>query len=143
MIGARNGRCTRPDDDDFQVVEGFALEFSSVEKSGSGDDGGPVLIVVHHRNVRGFGDATLNLKALGCFDVLKVDAAKGLRDVDNGVHELLRVFGVHLNVEHIDAGEGLQQKALALHHRFARQSANVAQTEDSRAVGDNSHEVSL
>ena len=57
--------------------------------------------------------------------------------------ELLRILRRDLDVEHVDAGEALEQDALALHHRLAGQGADVPQPEDGRAVGDDRHEVAL
>ena len=119
VVRTGNGRCACANDHDLEVGQHLALEFSSVEQCGSGDDGRPVLVVMHDGNVGGLGNAALDFEALGRLDVFEVDAAKGLGDVDHGVDEFLRVFGVHLNVEHVDAGEGLQEQALAFHDRLA------------------------
>ena len=43
---------------------------------------------------------------------------------------------VDLDVEHVDAGELLEQDGLALHHRLAGQRADIAQAEHGGAVGD-------
>jgi hypothetical protein len=55
--------------------------------------------------------------------------------------QLLRVFFVDFDVEHIDAGELLEQDGLAFHHRLGRQRADVAQAQHGRAVGDHAHQV--
>ena len=52
-----------------------------------------------------------------------------------------RVVGVDLDVEHVDAGELLEQDGLALHHRLAGQRADIAQAEHGGAVGDHRHQV--
>jgi hypothetical protein len=46
-----------------------------------------------------------------------------------------------LEVEHVDAGELLEQHALAFHHRLAGQRADVAQAQHRGAVGDHGHQV--
>ena len=46
-----------------------------------------------------------------------------------------------LDVEHVDAGELLEQAALALHHRLAGQRADVAEAEHGGAVADHGDEV--
>jgi hypothetical protein len=48
---------------------------------------------------------------------------------------------VDLDVEHVDAGELLEQHALAFHHRLAGQRADVAQAQHRGAVGDHRHQV--
>ena len=47
----------------------------------------------------------------------------------------------HLEVEHVDVGEPLEEDRLPLHHRLAGERADVAQPEHGRAVGDHRHEV--
>ena len=49
---------------------------------------------------------------------------------------LSRFVLVDLDVEHVDAGELLEQDALAFHHRLGGQRADVAQAEHRGAVGD-------
>ena len=50
------------------------------------------------------------------------------------------VFG-KLDVEDVDAGEFLEEAALALHHRLAGERADVAEAEHRGAVGDDGDEV--
>ena len=102
-----------------------------------------MLVVVHHRNIGGFSDSSFNFKTFWGFDVFKIDAAKGLRDVDHGVDEFLRVFGVNLDVKHVNASEGLQEQAFAFHNRLAGQCPDVAETEDGRSVGNHRHQVAF
>ena len=46
-----------------------------------------------------------------------------------------------LDVEHVDAGELLEQAALAFHHRLAGERADVAQAQHRGAVGDHADQV--
>ena len=48
---------------------------------------------------------------------------------------------VDLDVEHVDAGEFLEQHRLAFHHRLRRQRADGAQAQHGRAVGDDADQV--
>ena len=57
------------------------------------------------------------------------------------VDQLVRVALVDLDVEHVDAGELLEQHALAFHHRLAGERADVAQAEHRGAVGDHRDQV--
>ena len=102
-----------------------------------------MLVVVHDGNVGGLGNAALDFKALGRLDVFEVDAAKGLGNVHDGVDEFLGVLAVNLDVEHVDAGEGLQQQTLAFHDRLTGKRTNVAKAKNGRAVGDDRHQVAL
>ncbi|MNN38493.1 hypothetical protein D3C81_1524920 [compost metagenome] len=84
-----------------------------------------------------------DLEAFRGLDVLQVDAAPGVADVLDHGDELVRVGGLHFDIEAVDVGEAFEQDGLALHHRLGRQRAEVAQTEDGRAVGDDGDQVSL
>ena len=55
--------------------------------------------------------------------------------------EPVRVLGIYLYVEHVDAGEFLEQDRLALHHRLAGESADIAKSKNSGAVGDHADKV--
>jgi hypothetical protein len=48
---------------------------------------------------------------------------------------------VDLDVEHVDAGELLEQDRLAFHHRLAGERADVAEAEHGGAVGDHGDQV--
>ena len=98
---------------------------------------------MHDGNVGRFRNAAFDFKTLGGFDVLEVDAAEGLRNVDHGVDEFLRVFGVHFDVKHVNTCEGLEQQPLAFHDGFAGQSADVSQAEHGRAVGNHGDQVTF
>jgi hypothetical protein len=105
------------------------------------DDRGAVLVVVEHRDVHPLAQLALDDEALRRLDVFQVDAAeRGLHRGDD-VDQLVRVALVELDVEHVDAGELLEQHALAFHHRLAGQRADVAQAEHRGAIGDHRHQV--
>ena len=75
-----------------------------------------MLVVVHDGNVELFAQPLLNVKAVGGRNILKVDAAKGGRQNLDGLDKLVRVFGVELEVKHVDVGKDFEEDALALHH---------------------------
>ncbi len=100
-----------------------------------------MLVVMEHRDVHALAQLGLDVKTLRRLDVLKVDAAqRGLHGGDD-VDQLVGVALGQFDVKHVDAGEFLEQAALAFHHRLGRQRADVAQAQDGRAVGDHPHEV--
>ncbi len=57
--------------------------------------------------------------------------------------DLVGVGRLQADREGVDAGELLEQAALALHHRHRRPGADVAQAEHGRAVGDDGDGVAL
>jgi hypothetical protein len=96
---------------------------------------------MEHRDVHALAQLLLDVEALGRLDVLEVDAAqRGLQRRDD-VDQLVGVVLGQLDVEHVDAGEFLEQAALAFHHRLGGQRADVAQAQHGRAVGDDAHQV--
>jgi hypothetical protein len=119
----------------------LAHQFQPVEQRRGRDDGGAVLVVVEDRDVHALAQLLLDVEALGRLDVLEVDAAqRGLQRGDD-VDQLVGVALGQLDVEHVDAGELLEQAALAFHHRLAGQRADVAQAQHRGAVGDDAHQV--
>ena len=76
-------------------------------------------------------------------DVLQVDAAEGRGDADDRLDDLVGVLGVQADGERVHAAEGLEQGGLALHNRHGGLRADIAQTQDRAAVGDDGHRVRL
>ncbi len=100
-----------------------------------------MLVVVEHRDLHALAQRALDLEALRRLDVLEVDAAEGRLQRGDDLDQLLRIARVDLDVEHVDAGEFLEQDGLALHHRLRGERADVAEPEHRRAVGEHRHEV--
>src|SRR5690606_22087842 len=98
-------------------------------------------VVVDHRDVHPLAQLALDDEALRRLDVLEVDAAEGRLHRRDDLDQLVRIALVELDVEHVDAGELLEQDALAFHDWLARQRANVAQAEHGGAVADHCHQV--
>ena len=83
----------------------------------------------------------LDGEAFGGLDVFQVDGAEGRFQRRDDIAETVRVGGVHLDVEHVDAGEFLEQDGLALHDRLAGERADIAEAEHGGAVGDHADQV--
>ena len=113
----------------------------AVEDGRRGDDRGAVLVVVEDRDLHALAQLLLDVEALGRLDVLEVDAAEGRLHARDRLDQRVGVVLGQLDVEHVDAGELLEQAALAFHHRLAGQRPDVAQAEHRGAVGDDRHEV--
>jgi len=94
-----------------------------------------------HRNAHAGLEFFFNVEALGRFDVFQVDAAQGGFECGNDFNQFVGVALGQLDVKHVDAGKFLEQAAFALHHRLARQRANVAQTQHGGAVGDHADQI--
>ena len=100
-----------------------------------------MLVVVEHGDVQALFEFALHLKAAGRANVLQVDAPKGAGNQLDGVDNLIHVLGADAKREGVNPGKGLEQGALALHHRHARLGADVPQAQHGGAVGDNGHQI--
>jgi len=88
-----------------------------------------VLVIVEDRDVHALAQLLLDVEAFRRLDVFQVDAADGRLQHRDRVHQFIGIEFVQLQVEHVDAGELLEQAALAFHDRLRGQRADVAQAE--------------
>ena len=100
-----------------------------------------MLIVVENRNAHAGFRLLLDLETFGPLDVLEVDAAEGRLQRDDDVDEPVDVRLSDLDVEHVDAGEFLEQDRLALHHRLAGERTDRAEAEHGGAVGQHRDQI--
>ena len=100
-----------------------------------------MLVVVEDGNVALFLQLPLDLKAPGSGDVLQIDAAEGAAHQIHGVDELIHIVGLDAQGEGVHVGKGLEQGALALHNGHTGLGADVAQTQNGGAVGDDGAQV--
>ena len=134
-------RSARARGDDLHVLLLFADNLQGIGQTGEGDDGGAVLIVVENGNVAALLELALDFEAARRGNILKIDAAEGAGDQRHGVDKFVHILGLDAEREGIHAAEGLEQHAFALHDGHAGLGADVSQTENSRAVGDDGAEV--
>ena len=139
----RDARRAETDDQHLEILDAPARQLHRVQQRRHHDDRRAVLVVVEHRDIELRLEAILDLEAARRRDVLEVDAAEGRRDQLDVAHDLVGVGRVEADREGVDAGELLEQAALALHHRHRRARADVAEAEHRRAVGDDRHRVAL
>ena len=123
------------------VFDFLADDLQRVKHGGADDDGSAVLVVVEDRNVHALAQLALDDEALRRLDIFEIDAAEGRFQRGDDVDQLVGVALVDFDIEHVDAGELLEQHALALHHRLAGERPDVAQTQHRGAVGDHRDQV--
>ena len=122
QAGQRSGARARGDQLDLLQV--LAHDLQAIEQRRTHDDRRAVLVVVEHRDVHALAQLALDVEAVRRLDVLQVDAAEGRLQRRDDVDQLVQiVLFVDLDVEHVDAGELLEQDGLAFHHRLGRQRA--------------------
>ena len=132
---------TRTRSHELHLGDVLAHVLQRIEDGRRRDDGRAVLVVVEDGNLHALAQPGLDVEALGRLDVLEIDAAEGGLHAGDGLDQRVRVVLGELDVEHVDAGELLEETPLAFHHRLAGQRADVAQAQDRRAVGDDGHQV--
>ena len=93
-----------------------------------------MLVVVEHRDLHALLQLRLDLEAFRSLDVLEIDAAEGRLQRSHGLDHALDGVGGDLDVEHVDAGEFLEQDRLAFHDRLGSQRADIAEPEHRGAV---------
>ncbi len=127
--------------DQLDLPDVLADHLQPVDQRSADDDRGAVLIVVEDRNLHALAQRTLDVKAVRGLDVFEVDAAEGGLERGDQVDQLVEVLFAHLDVEHVDAGELLEQHPLAFHHRLRGQRPDVAEPEHRGPVGDHGDQV--
>src|SRR5690606_23470600 len=126
---------------ELDLADVLAHDLQAVQDGGRGNDGGAVLVVVEDGDLHALAQLLLDVEAFRRLDVFEVDPAqRGLQRGDD-VDQLVRVVLVQLDVEDVDAGEFLEQAALAFHDGLGGQGADVAQAEHGRAVGHHPHQI--
>ena len=123
------------------VADFLADDLEAVEDRGADDDRGAVLVVVEDRDLHAAAQLALDVEALRRLDVLEVDAAEGRLERGDHLDQLVRIGLVDLDVEDVDAGELLEQDALAFHHRLGSERTDGAEPEHRGAVGDDADQV--
>jgi hypothetical protein len=141
QVQAGQRRGARAGGHQLDLARPLADHLERVQHRRAHGDGRAVLVVVEHRDLHALAQLALHVEAVGRLDVFEVDGAEGRLQRGNDVDQFGRVFFVDLDVEHVDAGELLEQHALAFHHRLGGQRADVAQAQHGGAVGDHGHQV--
>ena len=88
-------------------------------------------------------ESTLDFKAARSTDVFKIDATVSRGNPDDRLNDFVDILGIKADRNTVDSAEILEQQRLALHHRKGRDRANVSQTENGGAIGDNHDGVGL
>jgi hypothetical protein len=81
------------------------------------------------------------IEAFRRLDVLEIDGAEGGLERGDDFDQLVRVALLDFDVEHVDAGEFLEQHRLAFHHRLGGERADGPKTQHRGAVGDDADQI--
>ena len=135
------GRCTGAGGHQLNARDVLTDHLEAIENRSADNDGGAVLVVMEDRNLHALAQLLLDVEALRRLNVFEVNAAEGRLQRGDGVDQLVWIILRELEVEHIDAGELLEQYRLAFHHRLGGEWANIAEAEYSGTVGHHSHHI--
>ncbi len=125
------------------ILELLSYQLEAVHQGRYYNDGSAMLIIMEYRNVHGFLQAVLNVKALRSLDILQIDAAKAWLQHLYSVANIVYAAGVEAQRHCIYTGKVLEEHSLALHNRQASTSTDIAQTKYSSTVGNNGYHVGL
>jgi len=77
-----------------------------------------MLVVMEHRYVHGLTETLLNYEAVGRPDVLEIDPADRGFEQFAKADDVLRVLRSNFEIEHVNAGELLEEHPFAFHDRL-------------------------
>src|SRR6185369_15794374 len=106
----------------LDLLDVLGHDLQAVDDRRAHDNGGAVLVIVKHRDVHALAQFALDVEAVRRLDILEIDAAEGRLQRRDHVDQFVQVvLLVDLDIENVDAGELLEQHALAFHHRLGGQ----------------------
>ena len=138
-----NARRARTIEHNPAFLDFFAGNMQSVDQPRSADHRRAVLVIMENRYIHDFFQLLLDDKALGRFDILKVDTAKCRSHQLDRVDERVRILGIQLYIDRVNVSKALEKHRLALHHRLGGQRAKIAHAQYRGAVGNNRHHITL
>ena len=119
----------------------LADDLQSIDACRAHDDGGPMLIVMEHRDLHATAQFALDDETFRRLDILQVDGAERGLQRRNHLDQPLRVALFDLDIEDIDAREFFEQNCLAFHHRLGCQRTNGAEPQHGGAVADHADQI--
>ena len=102
-----------------------------------------MLIVVEDWDIEQLLQLRLNAEAFRALDIFKVYSAEGDSDILHDRDDLVGIPGGDFDVDRVDVSEPFEEDALALHHGFRSQCAQIAETKDGRAVRNDRDQIAL
>src|SRR5690606_1624678 len=143
QLHAGNSGRTSTQTDDLGIFQLLVGQLQRIDHRRRGHDGGTVLVIMENRDIALLDQRTLDFEALGRLDVFQVDSTEGAGDTLDGINERLRAFGFDFDIENVNTSKTLEQHPFAFHDRLGSQRAEIAQTENSRTIGNNRNQVAL
>src|SRR6185295_10089037 len=143
QLEAGNSRRAGTVDHELERFDVAARELEGIEQAGCGNDRSSMLVVVEDRYIQELFELLLDDEAVGCLDILQVNAAEAWSEVAHAVDDGFRVGRIDQQIDGINIGEAFEKGSLALHYRLCRLCPEIAKTENCRAVGNHGYQVRL
>ena len=129
--------------DEFRGFDVAPGQLQGIEHSRGRNDRRSMLIVMEDGNIHQFAQPLFDDETFRRFNILEIYAAECRPQIAHGADELLDILGVDLEVDRINVGEPLEQRRLSLHHRLRRERAEISQSQNRRAIGDDRDHIPL
>ena len=143
MLGRGDRRRARAGEHDDDVLDRLLDDLERVEQRRTGNDGRPMLVVVKDGDPHRLAERLLDVEAIRCANVLEVDAADGRLEQLAELYDIIGTLRSNFDIEDIDVRELLEEISFALHHGFAGERSDIAETQDGSAIRDDRDEVAF
>jgi len=143
VLGGRYRRCACAGEDDANLFDLLSDDLERVEKRSAGDDCRAVLVVVEDGNLHRLPQCLLDIKAIGRANVFEIDSTDGGLEQLTELDDVVGILRSHLEIEHVEISELLEEICLALHHGLGGQRADVAEPEHCGPIAYNRDEIAL
>ena len=129
--------------DNLHIGNVLAGYLKSILQACSRDDSSTVLVIVHDWDIESLFQTLLDVETLRSLDVLQVDTTECRSDFLYGFTELLWIFLIDFNIEDIYTTVNLEKQTFTFHHRLSAHGTDIAKSEHSCTITDNSNQVTL
>ena len=123
------------------IAEPLANQLEAIHQCRYSNYSSTMLVIMENRNIHGFLQAVLNIKALRCLDILQVNAAKARLQHLHSMTNIIHIAGVQAKRHGIHTGKTLEKNRFSLHNRQSGTCSNIAQPQHSSAIGYHSHHI--
>ena len=100
-----------------------------------------MLVIVENGDITALFQPSLNFKAAGRRDILQIHAAKAAGKQGHRIDDVLHLFAADAQRDGVHVAKGLEEDALALHHRHTGLRSNISKPQHSGAVCHYCHSV--
>src|SRR6516165_11732768 len=96
-----------------------------------------------YRDIEQLTQPLFDDEAFGSFDVFEIDAAKRRMEKPHAINEFIDIAGVDFEIDGVDIGKALEERAFPFHYRLCREGAEIPEPQNRGAVRDHCDEIAL